>query len=83
MKKYADPDNQRYVYYIRETLNGYAIQVLNTARDERYPLTDQIAYKNGLTLPEDFHCHCDKDGLALLFSQLERLAKANGLIEIE
>ena len=27
--RYTDPENQRYVYFIRETLNGYAIQVLN------------------------------------------------------
>ena len=31
--KYTDPENQRYVYSIRETMNGFAIQVLNVARD--------------------------------------------------
>ena len=81
MKKYINPENQRYVYYIRETLNGYAIQVLNVDRDERYPLTDQIAYKNGLTLPEDFRC--DASDKTEVVAQLERLAKANGLIGIE
>lgn len=81
MKKYINPENQRYVYYIRETLNGYAIQVLNVDRDERYPLTPAIAYKIGLTLPEDFRCEAsDKTEVV---AQLERLAKANGLIEIE
>lgn len=81
MKKYADPDNQRYVYYIRETLNGFAIQVLNVDRNERYPLTPAIAYKIGLTLPEDFRC--DARDKTEVVAQLERLAKANGLIEIE
>lgn len=81
MKKYINPENQRYVYYIRETLNGFAIQVLNTARDERYPLTPAIAYKIGLTLPEDFRC--DASDKTEVVTQLERLAKANGLIEIE
>lgn len=81
MKKYINPENQRYVYYIRETLNGFAIQVLNADRDERYPLTPAIAYKIGLTLPEDFRC--DASDETEVVAQLERLAKANGLIEIE
>ena len=83
MKKYIDPDNQRYVYYICESLNGFAIQVLNVDRDERYPLTPAIAYKNGLTLPEDFCCNCSGSEKAELKTQLERLAKLNGLLPIE
>ena len=81
--KYTDPENQRYVYYIRETLNGFAIQVLNVARDERYPLTPAIAYKIGLTLPEDFRCDCSANEKAELETQLERLAKLNDLLSIE
>ena len=81
MKKYTDPDNQRYVYYIRETLNGYAIQVLNVARDERYPMTPSIAGQCGLQLPDGFVCHaCAK---ATAEAELERLAKENGLVAIE
>lgn len=83
MKKYIDPDNHRYVYYIRETLNGYGIQVLNVDRDERYPLTPAIAYKNGLSLPEDFRCNCSAGEKAELEAQLENLATTNGMIEIE
>lgn len=81
--KYIDQENPRYTYYIRETLNGFAIQVLNVARDERYPLTPAIAYKNGLTLPEDFRCDCSMGEKADLEEQLKRLARINGLIEIE
>lgn len=81
--KYTDQENPRYTYYIRETLNGFAIQVLNVARDERYPLTPAIAYKNGLTLPEDFRCDCSMGEKADLEEQLKRLASINGLIEIE
>ena len=81
--KYIDQENPRYTYYIRETLNGFAIQVLNVARDERYPLTPAIAYKNGLTLPEDFRCDCSMGEKADLEEQLKRLASINGLIEIE
>jgi len=83
MKKYIDPDNQRYVYYICESLNGFAIQVLNVDRDERYPLTPAIAYKNGLTLPEDFICNCSAYEKAELEARLANLATTNGLIEIE
>ena len=83
MKKYINPENQRYVYYICETLNGYAIQVLNVVRDERYPFTPAIAYKNGLTLPEDFRCTCSANEKAELELQLERLAKQNVLLQIE
>ena len=83
MKKYINPDNQRYVYYICESLNGFAIQVLNVDRDERYPLTPAIAYKNGLTLPEDFICNCSANEKAELEAQLENMATTNGLIEIE
>ena len=53
------------------------------ARDERYPLTPAIAYKNGLTLPEDFRCDCSMGEKADLEEQLKRLASINGLIEIE
>ena len=81
--KYTDPENPHYVYYIRETLNGYTIQVLNVDRDERYPLTPAIAYIIGLTLPEDFICHASANEMAKLEEQLERLAKTNGIIEIK
>lgn len=79
--KYYNPENERVQYVVRETLNGFAIQVLNADRDERYPLTPAIAYKIGLTLPEDFRC--DASDETEVVAQLERLAKANGLIEIE
>ena len=81
--KYIVSENPRFTYYIRETLNGFAIQVLNVDRDERYPLTPAIAYKNGLTLPEDFRCNCSAGEKAELEAQLANLATTNGMIEIE
>lgn len=79
--KYIDQENPRFTYYIRETLNGFAIQVLNVARDERYPLTKQIAAQNDLTVPEgiDFNASNRETVEASLLA----IAKANGLIEIE
>lgn len=81
--KYIDTENPRFTYYIRETLNGFAIQVLNVARDERFPLTPAIAQQNGLTLPEDFRCNCSANEKTELEGHLKRLADTNGLIEIE
>lgn len=81
--KYIDQENPRFTYYIRESLNGFAIQVLNVERDESYPLTPAIAYKNGLTLPEDFRCNCSGNEKAELETQLERLAKLNDLLPVE
>ena len=81
--KYIDQDNPRCTYYIRETLNGFAIQVLDVARDERFPLTRGIANQIGLVLPDGFRCHCSANEHDELVAQLKSLADLNGLIEIE
>lgn len=81
MKKYADPDNQRYVYYIRETLNGYAIQVLNVDRDERYPLTPAVAALIGIALPDTPLAQSCARSTAERY--LKRMAEMNGLVGIE
>ena len=81
MKRYLDSDNPRYVYSIRETLNGYGIQVLNVDRDERYPLTPSIAAQCGLQTGEVMTSHsCTKEAAE---AALKELAELNGLIEIE
>lgn len=81
MKRYLDSDNPRYVYSIRETLNGYGIQVLNVDRDERYPLTPSIAAQCGLQTGDVLTSHsCTKDAAE---AALEELAKLNGLIEVD
>lgn len=81
--KYIDQDNPRFTYYIRKTLNGFAIQVLNVQRDERFPLTRGIANQLGLALPDGFRCHCSANEHDELVAQLKSLADLNGLIEIE
>lgn len=81
MKRYLDSDNPRYVYSIRETVNGYGIQVLNAERDERYPLTPSIAAQCGLQTGDVLTCHsCTKEAAE---AALKELAELNGLIEIE
>ena len=81
MKRYANPEAQRYVYYIRETINGYAIQVLVVDRDERYPLTAAIAAQNGLDVPEGVSFHASS--IDTVEASLAALATANGMVEIE
>ena len=81
MKRYLDSENPRYVYSIRETLNGYGIQVLNVDRDERYPLTPSIAAQCGLQTGDVFTSHCCTKEAAE--AALEELARLNGLVAIE
>ena len=81
MKKYTDPEKQRYVYYVNETLNGFAIQVLNVECDERYPLSPSIAGQNGLALPEGYRLQCCARENAE--AELERIADLNGLVSVE
>ena len=81
MKRYLDSENPRSVYSIRETLNGYGIQVLNVDRDERYPLTPSIAAQCGLQTGDVLTSHsCTKEAAE---AALKELAELNGLIEIE
>lgn len=81
MKKYTDPENQRFVYYVRPTMNGFAIQVLNVARDERYPLTPAIAAQIGLNIPDGMFFHsCTKEATE---ASLESLAQLNGFTLVE
>lgn len=79
--KYIDQEDPRFTYYIRETLNGFAIQVQNVARDESYPLTPSIAGANGLSLPNGLRMQSCTIEAAV--EELNRLAKQNGLLPIE
>ena len=81
MKRYLDSENPRYVYSIRETLNGYGIQVLNVDRDERYPLTPSIAAQCGLQTGDVLTSHsCTKEAAE---AAPKDLAELNGLIEVD
>lgn len=81
--KYIDPKDQHYRYHISETLNGFAIQVMNVRQDARVPLTPAVATELGLALPDGFRYHCGTGGKAKLESQLEKLAGLNGLVPLE
>ena len=76
MKKYFNPELPRYVYYVRECLNGYAIQLLNTDRDENYPLTPAVAGQLQVALPDTYRLQsCTREDAE---KELDRLAQLNG-----
>lgn len=65
MKRYIDTDNQRYRYYIRESLNGYVLQLLIVDRDETVALTPQVAALLQISLPEGYRVQCCTEVAAL------------------
>lgn len=54
MKRYLDSRYQRHQYVIRETLNGFAITVLNVENGNLIPLNRSVASQMDLTLPSSF-----------------------------
>ncbi len=81
MKKYIDPNQQRYRFHVRETMNGYAIQVLNVERDENVPLNPGIASQLAVTLPDSYRMQCCTREAAE--EQLIQLATLNGWTEVQ
>lgn len=81
MKRYIDPEKQRYRFYVRETLNGYALQVLNVERDESIPLTPQVAAPLGVQLPDGYRLQsCTRMGAE---KTLDKVAALNDWLEID
>lgn len=81
MKKYINPEQQRYRYYVRESANGFAIQVLNVDRDENIPLSPPVASQLGVQLPDGYRIQCCTRQAAE--KELERLATLNGWAPLE
>ena len=78
--KYIDPNNQRYRFYVRECLNGYAIQVQNVEADEHIPLTPAVATQLEIELPENYRLQsCTRESAD---SELKRLAQLNKWVEV-
>lgn len=79
--KYIDIENERNCYVVRECLNGFAIQVQDTATENCIPLTPSWAGKLGVTLPDVYRqqacCRLNAE------KELERLAKLNGWTKVE
>lgn len=81
MKRYINPENERYRFYVRECMNGYAIQVLVVPTSENVPLTPQVAAQLQISLPDTYRLQscARRDAEA----ELERLATLNGWLEVE
>lgn len=81
MKRYIDPEKERYRFYVRTVLNGYAIQVLVVDRDESIPLSPQVASKMGISLPDNYCIQsCTRERAEKV---LDKLADLNEWIEVE
>lgn len=80
MKRYFNSELPRYVFYVRESLNGYSLQVLNTDRDENYPLTPAVAGQLLVTLPDTYRLQsCTREAAE---KELDRLADLNDWTEV-
>lgn len=81
MKKYTDPENDRYQYMVRRTLNGYSIEVLITTSGSLAALTPQVAAQLQVALPQDYRVQSCTERAAE--RQLDELAKQNGWVELK
>ena len=81
MKRYFNPENERYRYYVRECMNGYSIQVLEVTSDDNVPLTPAVASQLQVSLPDTYRMQsCTK---AAAEEELDRLAALNGWVVVE
>lgn len=81
MKKYIDPENDRYQFMVRETLNGYSIEVLVISSNTLAALTPQVAADLQVALPRPYRMQsCAKE---TAIEQLDELAALNGWVPIE
>lgn len=81
MKRYMIPDNERFRFYVRPCLNGYAIQVLVVPTDENIPLTPSVAAQLQIDLPEVYRLQCCTRVAA--DEMLDQVASLNGWLAIE
>lgn len=80
MKKYIDPENDRYQYQVLETLNGYSIEVLIVSTGDIAALTPAVAAQLLVALPKPYRLQSCK--LENAEKELDRLAALNGWVEL-
>lgn len=81
MKRYFDPENERYRFHVRECINGYAIQVLIVSSEENIPLSPSVAAQLQISLPDTYRIQsCTRNAAE---EQLDELAKMNGWEAVE
>ena len=81
MKKYLDPENDRYRFLVRKTLNGFSIEVLVVPTGEIVGLTRNVASQLLISLPDDYRIQSGT--LEAAEAHLDRLASLNGWTAIE
>ena len=81
MKKYIDPENERNQFMVRETLNGYAIQALNTSNGMMVALTPQTAAMLQVRLPDVALAQSCAQSTAERY--LDKIAALNGWVPVE
>jgi len=81
MKKYIDPEDDRYVYHIQTTLNGYSIEVLIVSTGDIAAVTPSIAARLQVQLPKPYSLQsCIREAAE---QQLDELAALNGWVALE
>ena len=83
MKRYIDPENQRYQYQVVNTLNGCSIEVLVVPNGDLAAITQRVAEALHITLPEGFRMSWPQGKREAAEKELARLAAANGWTEVE
>ena len=81
MKKYIDPENDRYQYQVVATLNGYTIEVLIIPTGDITSLNPSVAAKLQVAIPKN--CRMQSCPREAAEQQLDELAALNGWVPIE
>lgn len=80
MKRYINPEDDRYVYHIQQTLNGYSIEVLIVSTNDIAAVTPSIAARLQVTLPSLYRVQsCTREAAE---QQLDELATLNGWVAL-
>ncbi len=82
-KKFFNPNDQRYLFYIAECVNDYAIQVLHIGRCEYWALTKQVALQMDIVLPDNEEWIYNSTDLDFLEGKLAELAELNHWVEVK
>ena len=81
MKRYINPEDDRYVYHRQQTLNGYSIEVLIVSTGDIAGVTPSIAARLQVALPSLYRVQsCTLEAAE---QQLDELAKLNGWVELK
>ena len=81
MKRYTDPEKERFQYMVRQTLNGYSIEVLIVPTGDLAALTETVAAQIEVALPRGYRVQSGTERAAE--RQLEEVARLNGWVELK